>query len=191
MLALLVFGRRGEGRRGRLRRRRCRQLQRLARHEALAHRAVVLLKHREGLRLGARGEEEPARRAPGVEHRRVAPALRVLGLGREAGLAVGRVRVGQALGAQLRLAAAVQHAVQRRQVFRGLDAAARPEQDGLGAVAGEAVQPQPLDLAELLGVVIGAVVLVVVVQAEQREDLVDRIDQRRVAALLSRPSSGP
>ncbi len=188
--ALLVGIGGDECRRGGARFRR-RQLQHLARHDAIAHRAVALLEHREGLGLRRGCQEEPARLAPGVEYRRMAPALCVLGLGRQAGLAVGRVRIGQALRLQFRLAAAIEHAVQRGQVLRGLDAASRAEQDGLGAVPGQAVQPQALDLVQLLGVVVGAVVLVVVVQAEQREDLVDRVDQRRVAAVLSLPSSGP
>lgn len=151
----------------------------------------MALEQREGLGLAGRGEQEPAGLAPGVEHRGVAPALRLFRLGRQAGFAIRRVRIGHPQGEQACLLAAIEHARERGQVLRGLDAAARAEQYGLGTVRGEAVQPQPLDLAELPGVAVRAVILVVVVQAEQREDLVDRVDQRVVALGLSRPSSGP
>ena len=78
--------------------------------------------------------------------------------------------------------------MQRGQVFGVLDAAPRAAQDALDVHSRERLEPELLGLVQLLRVLEGAVVLVVVVQPEQREDLVDRVDPgfRR----LSRPSSG-
>ncbi len=119
------------------------------------------------------------------------PALCVARFAGQAGLVVRTACVGQALGCHARVVAAVAHARQRRQVFRSLDAAARAEQYRFRAELRQAVQPQALDLVELRGVAVGAVILIVVVQSKQREDLVDRIDLRLIAARLSLPSCGP
>lgn len=137
-------------------------------------------RHREALKTGL------ARR---VRDRGVTPAVTLARRARR--LTVGRSRLGQARGRVLRLAAAVDHPVQRGQVLGALDAGPRTAQDALAVDAGERLEPELLRLRELRGVLEGAVVLVVVVQAEQREDLVDRVDPVLVAPRgLSRPSCG-
>lgn len=105
------------------------------------------------------------------------------------GLPVGRDGLRQAGGRVLRLPAAVDHPVQGREVLGPLDAGARAAEDALAIEGRKRLEPEFLGLRELRGVLEGAVVLVVVVQPEEREDLVDRIDPVRVRG-LSRPSCG-
>ncbi len=124
-----------------------------------------------------------------VRNRGVTPALTLAW--RACRLAVGRRGLRQACRRILRLAAATDHPVQRGQVLGALDAGTCAAQDALPVEAGKRLEPELLRLRELRGVLEGAVVLVVVVQAEQREDLVDRIDPVLVAPRgLSRPSCG-
>ena len=69
--------------------------------------------------------------------------------------------------------------MQRGQVFAGFYRVAGAVQDLRDGILAQRFQPQLLDLLELLAVRVGGKVLVVVVQAEEGEDLVDRLDQRR------------
>lgn len=137
-------------------------------------------RHREALQTGL---------ARCVRDRGVTPAVTLAR--RPCRLAVSGPGLGKAHRCVLRLAAAVDHPVQRGQVLGTLDAGARAAQDALSVEAGERLEPELLRLRELRGVLEGAVVLVVVVQTEQREDLVDRIDPVLVTPRgLSRPSCG-
>jgi len=97
-------------------------------------------------------------------------------------------RCRQPVRGATRRVAALEHAVQRGQVLGVLDAASRAPQDAFDVDAGQRFQPQLLRLIQLRGVFEGLVVLVVVVQAEQREDLVDRVDPGILR--FSRPSCG-
>ena len=104
----------------------------------------------------------------------MAPGLGGPGRGCAAGLHIGVVgcrqsQVGQAL------LAALQHAVQGGQVFAVLDGVLGALENLLYRVVRQRVQPQFLDLLELLRVGKGGVVLVVIVQPEQGENLVDRL----------------
>jgi len=74
------------------------------------------------------------------------------------------------------LLAAFQHAVESGQVLAVLDGVFGALQDLFHRVIRQGVQPQFLDLLELLRIRESRIVLVVVVQAEQREDLVDGLD---------------
>lgn len=65
--------------------------------------------------------------------------------------------------------------MQRGQVLAGLDGVPRAAQDLLHRQIRQRVQPELLDLVELPRIRVGGVVLVVVVEAEQGEDLVDRL----------------
>ena len=134
------------------------------------------------------GKEEPVAVATRQVDRGVAPGLGRFGGGALAGLDEGVVRGGQA---QLRqsLLAGFQHPVQGGQVFALLDGTLRPLQDLLHRVVRQGLEPQLLDLAKLLLVRVGGVVLVVVVEAEQGEHLVDGFDVglAGAAALLTLP----
>lgn len=132
----------------------------------------------------------PAQGTTGVVDRRVRPALGVLGAGCVAGFAVGVARTRQALRRQLVLAGA-EHLAQGGQVFLLLDQRAGGGEHRSGADMTQAVEPQALGLVEQRGVGKGTVKLVVVVDAEQREGLVDGVDQRRIGERpFSRPNCG-
>lgn len=164
------------------------QGQRLAAQGAAAPVAVVALELGPGVPLRRAAQPVPAQRAAGVIDRRVRPAMRRLGARRIAGLAIGRARRGQAQGGEL-LVAGGQHPAQGRQIGFRLDQRPRRHQQHPGRQVAEALQPQPLGLIEQAGVGKGAVELVVIVDAEQREDLIDGIDQlRRRQWPLNRPS---
>ncbi len=90
-------------------------------------------------------------------------------------------QVGQAL------LAALQHAVEGGQVFAVLDGVLGALENLLYRVVRQRVQPQFLDLLELLRVGKGGVVLVVIVQPEQGENLVDRL----YPGFLGGPAFGP
>lgn len=122
--------------------------------------------------------------------RRVRPALGVLGAGRVAGFAVGVAGARQTLRRQLVLAGG-EHLAQGGQVVLLLDQCAGGGEHQPGIEMTQAVEPQALGLVEQRGVGKGAVKLVVVVDAEQREGLVDGVDQRRIGERpLSRPNCG-
>ncbi len=138
---------------------------------------VVLPEDRPAGSLGIVRQEIPAAVPPRQVHRRVAPCLFRSRRGCPAGLHVGVVGTGQAQVGQA-LLAALQHPVQRGQVLAVLDGVLGTLEYLLDGVVGKGVQPELLDLLELLGVRVGRVVLVVVVQPEQGEYLVDRLDPR-------------
>ena len=60
-----------------------------------------------------------------------------------------------------------------------LDCVLRAFQNLLNGEVRQCLQPELLDLIELLGVRVGRVILIVVVQPEQGEDLVDRLRMGR------------
>ena len=107
---------------------------------------------------------------------------------RGGGLDIRIPRGGQPVRGATRRVAALEHAVQRGQVLGVLDAASRATQDAFDVDARQRFQPQLLHLIQLRGVFEGLVVLVVIVQAEQCEDLVDRVDPGVLR--FSRPSCG-
>ncbi len=136
---------------------------------------VVLAKHRPGQALGVVGEEEPVAGAAGQVHCGVAPVLGRARAAGAAGLHVGVVGCGQAQPGNA-LPAAFQHSMQGWQILTVLDRVAGAAQDLLHRVFSEGLQPQLLDLLELLAVRVGGVVLVVIIEPEQGEDLVDGLD---------------
>ena len=114
------------------------------------------------------------------------PAVRITRRG--GGLDIRIPSGGQPVrGAACRVAA-LEHAVQCGQVLGVFDAAARAPQHAFDVDACKRFEPQLLRLIQLRGVFEGLVVLVVVVQSEQREDLVDRVDAGVLG--FSRPSCG-
>lgn len=138
--------------------------------------------------LGGAGEEEPAAVPAGEVDCRVAPGLGRFRRARVAGFEVGLPQRWQAEAGDA-LAAVLEHAVQRGQVLAGLDGVARAAQNLLDRQLRQRVQPQLLDLIELLGIRVGGVILVVVIEPEQGEDLVDRLDAGVAVArsALTRP----
>ena len=68
-----------------------------------------------------------------------------------------------------------------------LDGVFGPLEDLFHRVVGQRLQPELLDLFELLTVRVGGIVLVVVVQPEQRKDLVNGLDMRFQRGLFSLP----
>lgn len=131
--------------------------------------------HRPGHSFLVIGQEEPVAVAPGQIHRRVAPGLGRPGRRRLAGLDIGIVGGGQAVFHQPRLAA-LDHPVEGGQVLTVFDGVFGALEDLLYGEVRQGFQPQLLDLAELAGVRIGGVVLVVIIEAKQGEDLVDGLD---------------
>ncbi len=136
---------------------------------------VVFAKHRPAGALGVIGQEIPAAVAPRQVDRGMAPGLGGPGCRCPAGLDIGIVGGGQAQVRQA-LLAALQHPVEGGQVLTVLDGVLGALQDLLYRVIRQRIQPQFLDLPQLLRVGISGIVLVVVVQPEQGEDLVDRLD---------------
>lgn len=149
--------------------------------------AVVLLAKQwvaESLRLGS--QRAPACSAAGVVDGRMTPPP-----GRLRRCGPTRFQIGFAGARQVAItvAAALDHGAQVGQVLAVLDRLARTAQNDRGTEGAQSFQPQLLDLAQLVVARPRRVVLVVVVEPEQREDLVDGIDQlgqRR----FSRPSCG-
>ena len=184
----LLFGRQGLGGvlfQGRLLRHR----QRFAAQRTCAPGLVVLAKHRPGTALRVVGEEKPVAVTARQVHRRVAPGLCRARALRIAGFTVGAIGIGQPEAGNA-LLAALQHAVQGWQVLAVLDGVACTAQNLLNRVIRQRFQPELLDLLELLGVGVRRVVLVVVVQPEQGENLIDRLDVAIAggsAAGVSRP----
>ena len=80
----------------------------------------MLAEHWPAGALGVIGQKEPAAVASGEVDRGMAPVLGSPGGARAAGLHIGIVRAGQAEVGQA-LLAALQHAVQRGQIFAVLD----------------------------------------------------------------------
>ena len=151
---------------------------------------VVFAKHGPGLAFRIIAEKEPVAVPAGQIDGGVAPGLCRLGRPRTAGLDIGIVGRWQAEVRQV-LAAAFEHAVQGGQVLAVFDGMLRPPQYLLYGVVCQGLQPQFLDLLELLCIRVGGVILVVVIEAEQGKDLVDRLNMRLralPAAWLSRPS---
>ena len=136
---------------------------------------VVLPEDRPGGALGVVGQEEPVAVAARQVDRRVAPALGRFRRGGLAGFHIGVVGRGQAQVRQA-LLAALQHTVEGGEIVAVLDSVLRALEDLLHRVVRQRLQPELLDLLQLLRVRVGCVVLVVVVEAEQGEDLVDRLD---------------
>lgn len=96
-----------------------------------------------------------------------------------------QAQVGQAL------LAALQHAVERRQVLTVFNGVPGTLENMFYRVVRQRLQPQLLDLVELLCTRVGRVILVVVVQAKQRKNLVQRFDMRLccwLAPVLSLPT---
>lgn len=81
------------------------------------------------------------------------------------------------------------HAIERGQVFTVFYGVLCPFEYVLHRVIGQGVQPEFLDLLDLLGIGKCGVVLVVVIQSEQGKDLVDGLDMRRgvTVATISLP----
>lgn len=152
--------------------------------------AIDLLEFRPGLALGAVAQPIPAQGAAGVVDRRMRPGVRFFRARRIAGLAVGRARRGQAQGSELFVAGG-EHPAQRRQVLAVLDKLPRRGEQHPRRQVAQALQPQPLGLIEQAGIGEGAVELVVVIDPEQREQLIDGVDQLRGRrAAVSWPSCG-
>jgi len=118
------------------------------------------------------------------------PALRLLGAGRVAGFPVGVAGVGQAQHRQP-VVTGGEHSAQGGQVGFGFDQFPRCHQQYLGLEMAQTFQPQSLGLVEQPGIGKGTVELIVVVDPEQGEDLVDRVDQLGCRELsFIRPSCG-
>ncbi len=158
-------------------------------HHPLTQPLVVSFEHGEGHSLGATGKEKPVTGEAGVVHRRVTPALGGLRAGRAAGFHIGAVGVGQPVTLWITLTGA-NHPVERGQKLRLLDDLAGTSAKCLGLELGEAVQPELFDLVEYLGVAVGLVVLIVIVDAKQRECLVQGVDVC-IGRGLARPLTGP
>lgn len=154
-----------------------------------AQQAVIALKYRISLAFGAAGEEIPVTFAACVVDRRMAPVEFDPRARGAACLDVGRVGIGQAKAVEFVIGAA-QQSVEGRQVFRLRDGAFRGTQNMFGAKVAEAFQPQLLDRAELGFVGKGLVILVVIVEAKQRKNLVDRVNLVFVVDGPSWPSFG-
>ncbi len=159
--------------------------QRLAAQSPCAPDLVVLAKHRPGQAFRVVGEKEPVAVPAGEVDRRVTPALRRTGALGITGLAVGRVGIGQTEAGDTFLAT-LQHAMQRGQILTVLDGMAGAAQNLFNRIVRKGFQPQLLDLLELLGVGVGRVILVVVVQPKQGKDLVDGFDM----GVAGRPTAG-
>ncbi len=137
---------------------------------------VVFPEYRPGGALGVVGEEKPVAIPARQVNGGVAPGLGGLRRGCLAGFQIGVVGRGQAVVPQPLLAALV-HAVQGWQVFAVLNGVPGTLENLFHRVVAERLQPQFLDLLQLFCIRVGGVVLVVVIQAEQGEYLVDRLDQ--------------
>ncbi len=140
--------------------------------------------HHFGLTSG--GEPLQPRGQRRMPHGRVAPAVSIPRRGRS--FDVGVPYSSQPMCCATRRVTALEHAVQRGQVLGVLDAAPRAAQDAFDVDTGQRFQPQLLRLIQLRGILEGFVVLVVIVQAKQREDLIDRVDPG--VLWFSRPSCG-
>lgn len=132
------------------------------------------LKNREGGFLGIVGDKKPIAGTAGVIDRGVAPGIGGLGAGRAAGLHIGLVGIEQAKLFRVSLAGA-DHAIQGGQVFRLFNHFARAAQNSFGSKLAEAFQPQLFNLVEHLGIAVCLVVLVVIVNAKQGKDFIQRI----------------
>lgn len=136
---------------------------------------VVLAKYRPGHALRVVGEEEPVAVAAGKVHRRVAPGLGRARAAGTAGFHVGVVGGGQSQPGDT-FPAALQHPVQGWQILTVLNGVAGAAQHLLHRVVSQGLQPQLLDLLELLGVRVGGVVLVVIIQPKQGKDLIEGLN---------------
>lgn len=161
-------------------------------HHLLAEAQVVALKHRKCHFLGTAGQEKPVTGQAGMVHRRMAPALGRLGAGRPAGLHIGAVGIGQTELHRVPLAGA-HHPVQGWQKLGLFNDFACAPSNRVRFEPGQAVQPELLDLVEHLGIAVGLVILVVIIDAEQGKGLVEGINVPiggGFALLLSGPSFG-
>ncbi len=147
------------------------------------------LEHGKGDLLRAAGQEKPVAGQPGVIYRWVAPALGRLRAGCPTGFHVGAVGIGQTVTFRVALAGA-DHAIERGQKLGLFNDFAGAATEGLGLELGETLQPELFDLVEHLGIAVGLVVLVVVVDAKQRESLVQSIDMG-IGGRPSPPLTGP
>lgn len=144
-------------------------------HHLFAQTPVVPLKHRKRHFFRAADQKKPVARHSGVVDRRVAPALGRLGAGSPAGLHVGAVGIGQAVALRVALAGA-DHAVERGEKFRRFNDTPGAAPDGVRLELGQTLEPELFDLVEHLGVSVGLVVLVVIIDAKQRKGLIERVD---------------
>lgn len=87
------------------------------------------------------------------------------------------------------VATTLNHGAQVGQVRAVFDRFACPAQNDSGRKGAQPFEPQLLDLAQLVFPRPGGIILVMVVEAEQRKDLVDGVNQLRQGR-LSRPSCG-
>lgn len=139
---------------------------------ALAHLPVAFAKDWPGLLFRIVGEKKPVAVSTGKIHRGVAPGLCRFRAAGTAGFQEGIPGAGQAQGGQAKLTAFT-HTMQSGQVLAVLNGMAGTAQDLFHRVFSQGLQPQLLDLAQLLGIRVGGVILIVVIQAKQGEDLVD------------------
>ena len=107
------------------------------------------------------------------------PRRILFGRGRQTCLSVGVVGRGEPQITQT-VPTCFDHAIQRGQIVAVLDGVLRGAQYDRSGIGVERLKPKPFDLAYLLGIRPGRVILVVVVQPKERENLIDRLDQLRV-----------
>jgi hypothetical protein len=150
----------------------CRQV--FAVHHPLAEFQIVTFKNREGRFFGVVGDKKPIAGDARMINRRVAPRVGGLGAGRAAGFHIGAVRIQQAEFFWVALAGA-QHAVERGQILRLFNHFFSAAANSFRGKAGEAFQPQLFDLVEHLGVAVSLVILVVIINAKQCEDFIERV----------------
>ena len=148
---------------------------------------VVFPEYRPTAALCVIGQEIPVAVPTRQVYRCMAPDLGGAGGRRPAGLHIGVVGGWQAQVRQA-LLATLQHTVQSRQVLAVISGVLGAIEDLRYRIVRQRIQPQLLDLLELFGVGEGGVVLVVVVQPEQGEDLVDRLNPGFRGRLALAPS---
>ena len=137
----------------------------------------MAFEHREGDFLAIACQKIPVAGATGVIHRRMTPVVRSFRTGRAASFYIGLMRIYQPKGFRLALAGA-NHAIQRGQIFRFLNHFTRAAQNRFGRKLRERIEPQATRLIEQFIVFERAVILVVIIDAEQRKHLIDRINVR-------------
>ena len=105
----------------------------------------------------------------------MAPVLGGSGRGGLAGFDIGIAGGGQAEFCKA-LLAALQHAMQCGQILAVFNSVFRALENLLHGVVRERFQPQFFDLFQLFRIREGCIVLIVIVQAKQGKDLIDRLD---------------
>ena len=135
----------------------------------------MAFKNREGRSFIVIGDKKPIARHACVVNRRVAPSVGRLGAGRAAGFYISAVRIEQAKLFWVALTGA-QHAIKCGQILGFFNYFFSAAANRLGRKRGETFQPKLFNLVEYLGVAIGLVILVVIINAKQREDFIERIN---------------